>query len=220
MANDNRPPNILPKPGQQPNGNGGQQPQQQKPEEKKVNYGEPQPTPPQKPMGTAEWVTDSEKFLTDYGWTKAGYNAHGQSIWNDPYTQDYGPCEPVELKIKGKNKDGAESIETVRQVRGAPVPWAFELYRAVDIQRTRNQYAKTAGEFLTSKGWKVLDKNKYGRDMWQAPDEFDNRKMETVDAERLQKEYDLNLAEERRRIEYMRNRQNKRESQGARSAVV
>ncbi len=215
MANDNRPQNIPPKPGQQPNG-GQQQPAQQP----KQNYGEPQATPPQKPMGTAEWVTDSEKFLTDHGWTKAGYNGHGQSIWNDPYTQDYGPCDPIEIKIKGKNKDGGESTETVRQIRGAPVPWSFELYRAVDIQRTRNKYAKEAGEFLTSKGWKSIGKNNYGRDLWQAPDEFDNRKMETVDAERLQKEHDQQVAEERRRVEFYKNRNKQRESMGARSAVV
>lgn len=169
-----------------------------------VDPSSPRETAPQKPIGTSDWLVECETYLLAHGWVRRGYNSVGQIMWGDPLTIDYGPTEPVPVVLPVKGE--ANQTTTILQTRGAPIAWDFETVRAVDIQRTRDAYKAKTEPWLLERGWTALGPNAYRRDVYRAPDELQNVKLELSDAVALQKQWDTDKAQERAIAEYRRKR--------------
>ena len=79
---------------------------------------------------------EGEEFLIRHGWTKAGIDDRGRSLWNDPKADVHQAVNPRGVKIELPAKDGG--TETWYQTSGPILAWTYPLEEAADMQRSRN----------------------------------------------------------------------------------
>lgn len=81
---------------------------------------------------------DPEEYLRSKGWKHNGKNIYGASVWTDPRGSHEPPVKQNEVKLP--TKDGG--TQTIKQMTGKPIPWDYDTYQAVEIQRQRDAIEK------------------------------------------------------------------------------